>query len=163
MAICSHCDLRQSCDPVKTLVLTIQTNRIYTGTKGWLRGCVMIDSTTTNRIRKSIAGLVSISGITHVSQYWICAPEQGEPSATTLVSGFILLFLGLSLLLWQSRSLLWIVMILHAVVAPAHSYGLIFLGSTPFTVFHFMVVCLVVPGCAYLLFSKPGQLLERDL
>ena len=123
----------------------------------------MTDLKTTNRIRKSVAGLVSISGIAHVSHYWICRLEQGELSATTFVSGFILLFLGLSLLLWQSRSLLWIVLILHAVVAPAHFYGLIFLGSTPFTVFHFMVVCLVVPGCAYLLFSKPGQLLESDL
>lgn len=123
----------------------------------------MIDSKTTNRIRKSVAGLVSISGITHVSQYWLCDLEQGEVSTTTLVSGVILLFLGLSMLLWQSRGLLWTVLVLHAAVAPAHSYGLVFLGSTPFTVFHFMVVCLVVPGCAYLLFSEPGQLLERDL
>ena len=123
----------------------------------------MINSKTSKRIRKSVGGLVLISGITHVSQYWVYAPPQGELSATTLVSGLILLFLGLSLLLWQSRSLLWIVMVLHTIAAPAHSYGLIFLGSTPFTVFHFMVVCLVVPGCAYLLFSKPVQVPEPEL
>lgn len=114
----------------------------------------MTDSKTYNRIRKGVAGVVLISGITHVSQYWVYVAEQGEPSVTSLVSGFVLLLLGVSLLLWQSRSILWIVMVLHAVVAPAHFYGLIFLGSTPFTVLHFMVVCLVVPACAYLLFSR---------
>ena len=120
----------------------------------------MTDSKTYDYTRRSVAGLVSISGITHISQYWIHVPEQVEPSATALVSGFVLLFLGVSLLLWQSRSILWIVMVLHAVVAPAHFYGLIFLGSTPFTVLHFMVVCLVVPACAYLLFSKQKDSLK---
>ena len=95
-----------------------------------------------NRMRKFVGYLILISGITHVSQYWVYAPEQGALAATAAVSGFILLILGPSLLLRQSRSLLWIAMILHAVVAPPHIYHLFFMANTPITIFHFVVVTM---------------------
>jgi hypothetical protein len=90
-------------------------------------------------------------------QYWTYAMEQGALAIVVLVAGLILLILGPFLLFFQSRAPLWFALALHAAVAPPHIYRLIFMSSTPTTVFHFLVVCLVVPITGYLLFNQLGK------
>ena len=120
------------------------------------------DANNNNLLRKFVGVLISTSGVTHVLQYWVYAPEQRVLAAVALASGFVLLILGPSLLLRQSAGWLWFAITLHTVVAPAHIYRIVFMVSTPITIFHFVVVCLVVPTCAYLLFNQSEQPTEPD-
>ncbi len=115
-----------------------------------------------SRLRKTVGVLITISGITHLSQYWVYKSEHGAMATTAVVTGLVLLILGPSILLRQSRCLLWFAFILHSVVAAPHIYRLFFMSNTPITIFHFTVVCLVVPACAYLLFSTADQISEHD-
>ncbi len=115
---------------------------------------VMNDTRIFLLIRKCIGSLIAVSGATHLTQSWSYSPEQSALFFTTVVSGLVLLCVGLYLLLRESRLLLWLVLVVNAVAVLPHAYGLLFMGSTPITVFHFAVACLLIPASAYLLFSK---------
>lgn len=110
-------------------------------------------STATRRwsrttLRRMAAGLMLLSGVTHVIQLAIYGAEHSVIGAA--IFGGIYFAIGL-LLLGNTRFALVLGALLPAIGGVLGVYRFLHLHANPFSVFHVAIDLVVVPACVYLL------------
>ena len=100
------------------------------------------------RFRMLAAGLMMLSGVTHVAQLFFYSAEFSVLFAA--IYGASYFFIGLGLLS-RSEIPLWLGAILPAIGGILGIYPFFFLHSNPFSEFHAAIYIIVVPCCIYLL------------
>ncbi len=103
------------------------------------------------KARKIAAGLMLLSGVTHVSQLLVYGSEVSVVGAS--VFGLIYFVIGL-FLLGKSKGALWAGAIIPSVGGILGVYRFFYLQTNPFSVFHVAIDLIVVPLCVYLLWKK---------
>ncbi|GMU91677.1 MAG: hypothetical protein AMXMBFR4_07350 [Candidatus Hydrogenedentota bacterium] len=103
------------------------------------------------RVRTVAAGLMLLSGVTHVAQLFVYPSQYHVIGAATF--GGIYFLIGL-FLLGRRRAPLWFGAILPAIGGILGIIRFINLHRNPFSVFHVLIDLIVVPACIYLLTRK---------
>ena len=102
-------------------------------------------------LRRFAAGLMLLSGVTHVAQLAVYGAELSVVGAS--IFGGVYFLIGL-LLLGRSRAALFLGAILPALGGMLGVYRFLYLHPNPFSIFHVAIDLVVVPVCAVLLARK---------
>ena len=105
-------------------------------------------------LRRLAAGLMLLSGVTHVTQLAVYGTERSAVGASLF--GAVYFVIGL-LLLGRGKAALVLGTVLPTIGGVLGVYRFFGLHANPFSVFHVALDLMVVPACIYLLQRFPSR------